>query len=441
MKHIFVQDRFYITMGVIIMIMALSIVWAPLMTVSLIALALLLLYVIYEIWVLRGIREELQIDRPLSQRYALGDEQEIAYELISESSQPIRLRIIDELPYQLQVRDMQLELKMEPYDRQQMSYTIRPTRRGEYRFGQVHLFIERVMWSMVQLRVSHDLSGSVAVVPSFIQMKKFDLEVFGRSPLSQGVRKVRRLGQNDEFEHIKHYTAGDDVKMINWKASARRNELMVNQYQDTQSQSIYAIIDKGRTMKMPFDGLTLLDYAINSALVLSNIVLKKYDRMGLLTLGQEVDTMIKDHNSGSQLMRISDALYAQQTDYGETDMEYLYYLIRQRVSRRSLLFLYTNFEHRYDMRRALPYLRQLSRLHVLVVILFTNRELMELGSSSTTEYNDIYRSTLAMNMVVEKEKIAQELMAHGIKVITTLPEELNIHVINKYLELKARRVR
>jgi len=385
-------------------------------------------------------RNSVTVDRLIPDRYALGDQQEINYRITNNSSNRVKIELIDELPYQLQIRDFSIYELIEGRSEKSVSYSIRPLVRGVYDFGDLHVFFQKDSFSLLQWRKTIDADADVAVVPSFLQMRKFDLEVFSNAAMIKGLKKVRRLGQNDEFEHIKHYEKGDDIKMINWKASARRNEFMVNQYQDTQSQSVYVIIDKGRSMKTPFDGLTLLEHSINSALVLSNIVLKRMDRIGLITIGSTIDTWIKQHNRKSQLLSISDALYAESTSYGETDIKNLYFFVRQRISRRSCFFLYTNFEHRYDMERALPYLIKLNRLHVLVVIIFTNRGLYELGIKSAQEYNDIYTNTIAMNKVVEKEKIANQLSTYGIKVITTLPEDLNINVINKYLELKARRI-
>jgi len=440
MKDFFLSNRFFISLGIISLIMALSFVQPIMMNLAVLLLLFLIIATTYQMISIAPMRNSVTVDRLIPDRYALGDQQEINYRITNNSSNRVKIELIDELPYQLQIRDFSIHEFIEGRSEKSVSYSIRPLVRGVYDFGDLHVFFQKDSFSLLQWRKTIDADADVAVVPSFLQMRKFDLEVFSNAAMIKGLKKVRRLGQNDEFEHIKHYEKGDDIKMINWKASARRNEFMVNQYQDTQSQSVYVIIDKGRSMKTPFDGLTLLEHSINSALVLSNIVLKRMDRIGLITIGSTIDTWIKQHNRKSQLLSISDALYAESTSYGETDIKNLYFFVRQRISRRSCFFLYTNFEHRYDMERALPYLIKLNRLHVLVVIIFTNRGLYELGIKPAQEYNDIYTNTIAMNKVVEKEKIANQLSTYGIKVITTLPEDLNINVINKYLELKARRI-
>jgi uncharacterized protein (DUF58 family) len=108
-----------------------------------------------------------------------------------------------------------------------------------------------------------------------------------------GIKKIRRLGHNNEFEQIKNYVQGDDIRTVNWKATSRRNELMVNQYQDERAQHIYSVIDKSRSMRMPFNDLTLLDYSINSTLAFSNICLRKGDKVGLMTYSDKLEQKLR----------------------------------------------------------------------------------------------------------------------------------------------------
>ena len=187
---------------------------------------------------------------------------------------------------------------------------------------------------------------------------------------SVGIKKIRRLGHNNEFEQIKNYIQGDDLRTVNWKATSRRNELMVNQYQDERSQHIYSIIDKSRTMRMPFDELSLLDYAINSTLAFSNVAMKKGDKVGLHTFSNKLGNFLKADRSALQLRRIMDLLYHQKTHFLEADFNLLYANIRNKIKGRSLIMLYTNIESEYSLKRILPHLKRISQNHLLVVIFF-----------------------------------------------------------------------
>src|SRR5204863_4089375 len=128
-----------------------------------------------------------------------------------------------------------------------------------------------------------------------------------------------KIGHSMEFEQIKEYVSGDDIRTINWKATARKSSIMVNNYSDEKSQQVYCIIDKGRLMKMPFNNLSLLDYAINSALVLSNVCLQKQDRVGLITFSNKMGTLLAADRKPVQMANILQLLYNQETDFLESD--------------------------------------------------------------------------------------------------------------------------
>ena len=249
---------------------------------------------------------------------------------------------------------------------------------------------------------------------------------------------MRKIGQSMEFEQIKDYVTGDDVRTLNWKATARKGMLMVNNYADEKSQQVFCIIDKGRLMKMPFGGLTLLDYAINSTLVLSNICLQKQDKIGLLTFAEKIGSVVAADRKPIQRENILEALYRQQTSFLESDFEMLYMQVRRSIKQRSLLILYTNFESLNGLRRQMNYLRSIARHHLLLVVFFENTELVKLAHSDASNLEDVYIKTTADKFVFEKRLIVKELLKYGILSILTAPENLTVNTVNKYLELKTR---
>jgi uncharacterized protein (DUF58 family) len=255
-----------------------------------------------------------------------------------------------------------------------------------------------------------------------------------------GVKKVRRLGHSLEFEQIKEYVQGDDYRTLNWKATARRGALMVNNFTDEKSQQVYCIIDKGRVMKMPFEGLSLLDYAINATLVLSNVALTKQDKAGLITFSEQVGSFLPANKKATQMQAILEVLYNQKTRYLESDFEQLYSLLRRKVSQRSLVILFTNFESMSGMKRHLPYLRKIAQHHLLLTVFFDNTELKNVIDTPAKNVEQVYTKTIAEKFAFEKRMIAKELQQYGIQSILTTPQQLTINTINKYLELKARQL-
>jgi len=241
-----------------------------------------------------------------------------------------------------------------------------------------------------------------------------------------------------EFDHIRDYVRGDDYRTLNWKATARRHRPMVNQFQDEKAQPVYAVINMGRVMKMPFNGLSLLDYAINASLVLLNIALLKQDRAGLVTFGKTVETFLPARNKRIAITPVMEALYNQQTGFAEPDYEALYSTLSRRVRQRSLLVVFTNFEGKSSLRYQLPYLQRLAKQHLVVVVFFRNTELEALAARRPESSEEIFINTVSAQLLLEKRQIVRELQLNGIQAVLTEPENATLNTLNKYLELKSR---
>lgn len=269
-------------------------------------------------------------------------------------------------------------------------------------------------------------------------MRRFQLLAIGNRLQEAGVKKVRKLGHSLEFEQIKEYVRGDDFRTINWKATARRDSFMINNYMDERSQQIYCIINKGRVMKMPFDGMSLLDYAINASLVLSNVALVKQDKAGLITFAENLDSFVPADKKTTQMSLILESLYRQETKFLEADFEKLFSVIRNRISTRSLLVLFTNFESLESLQREMPALKRIAHYHLLLVVFFENTELKELTGKKAVRLEDIYIKTIAEKFAFEKKQMVKELQMNGILSILTTPANLTVNTINKYLDLKNR---
>ena len=271
-----------------------------------------------------------------------------------------------------------------------------------------------------------------------MQMRRYQLLAVSNRLQEAGVKRIRKLGHSMEFEQIKEYVRGDDFRTINWKATARKDALMVNNYTDERSQQIYCIINKGRVMKMPFGGMTLLDYAINASLVLANVALVKQDKAGLITFAENLDAFFLADKKTTQMNLVLETLYKQETRFLEADFEKLFSVIRNRITNRSLLILFTNFESLESLQREMPALKRIARYHLLLVVFFENTELKALTEKKATKLEDIYIKTIAEKFAFEKRLMVKELHKNGILSILTTPENLTVNTVNKYLELKTR---
>ena len=436
-KSIYLGKYFVIGLVCIAFSFLFAYFYPPLLPISKILLFVFCLLVIIDIWLLYKSGQSISAQRHLSEKLSNGDENKIQITLENRYPFKVWLKIVDEIPFQFQVRNVLFTLQLLPGMVKTLVYELRPTQRGEYQFGKTNIFMQSVL-GLLMRRYTIGIDKTVAVYPSFIQMNRYELMAISNRLHELGVKKIRRMGHNIEFEQIRQYVLGDDYRTINWKATARKGDLMVNQYQDEKSQEVYSIIDKGRVMKMPFNHLSLLDYAINATLVISNIAIKKGDKAGLITFAENIDSIIPAGNRGRQMQDIIDRLYKESTRFLETDYEKLFVTIRRKLNRRSLILLFTNFETLSALKRQLPYLRRIAHQHLLVVVFFENTELQQLVHTQSTTVENVYQKTIAEKFVFEKKLIVKELQSHGIYSILTPPELLTVNTINKYLELKSR---
>jgi uncharacterized protein (DUF58 family) len=437
-SDLYFNNRWYLLMGAVAILFCISFFIPLLFTPAILTICTLLFLTLLDYILLFSGKGHINAQRVMAARFSLGDNNTIKLLIHNTYVFKAHLLVIDELPIQFQDRNFRLSLSIKYSGRNETSYTLRPLTRGEYEFGDLICFVKTPL-QLLQRRFKPVGPTAVKVYPSYLQLKKYQLLALSDN-LITGVKKIRRLGHSLEFEKIKDYVPGDDVRTINWKATARTGSMMVNTYTDTRQQQVYCIIDKGRAMKMPFEGMSLLDYAVNATLVISNVALLKHDKAGLITFSNKVNDIVAAERRTHQLNLILETLYKQQTDFKESDYEGLGSIIHRRITQRSLLLFFTNFETYSSLERQLPFLSQMSARHLVCVVFFQNTLLKDIYETQPDDLEGIYIKTVAQQFDFEKRQIVKQLRTHGILSILTTPQNLSIDVINKYLELKARQM-
>lgn len=434
----FLTRRFYIALIVVILLLGSGYVLAPFFVIGQWILFFLFLVVsadVYSLYRIRGI----QAFRQCADRFSNGDENEVSIRVESSYTYPVSLEVIDEIPIVFQKRDVDFRTKLQANEGKTITYRLRPTRRGVYSFGYVRVFVTGRI-GLVSRRYTCAEPLDIKVYPSYLMLHQYELLAMSDNLTELGIKRVRRVGHHTEFEQIKEYVKGDDYRTINWKASARRHELMVNVYQDERSQQIYSVIDKGRVMQQAFRGMTLLDYAINASLVLSYVAMRKEDKAGVVTFNEHFDSFVPASKAPGQMQTLLENLYSQQTTFGETDFSSLCVHFNKHVSKRSFLVLYTNFSSMGSMNRQLAYLQQLNRQHRLLVVFFEDADMKTYIAAPAKDTEGYYRHVIAEKFAFEKRLIVSTLKQNGIYSLLTTPENLSIDVINKYLEMKSRQL-
>lgn len=437
MKMLYLNTRFFHLLFVVGILFVSAFFFPFMLVIAEISLLLVLVILTIDYFLLFGQKTGIQSQRILPEKFSNGDDNSVKIDIKNNYFFRTKLKVIDEIPFQFQKRDFLIKREISSGQNQWLQYHLIPKERGEYLFGNLNVFASSPI-GLVSKRYIFQKGATLPSYPSFFHLRKYELMALQNEFLLGGIKKIRKIGHTTEFEQIREYVQGDDIRTLNWKATSKQNKLMVNQFQEEKAQRIYMLIDKGRTMQMPFDGLSLLDYSINASMALSHIILKKGDRPGMMTFSKKTENKVLADNKSGQLRKISEALYNIKTQFFESDFNRLYQDIKMSISQRSLVLLFTNFETLDAVMRQMKYLRAISKNHLLIVVFFKNSELQKILRSNPENTQEIYDEIIAEKFEFEKKLIIQELRKYGIFSLYTAPENLSIEVINKYLEVKAR---
>lgn len=435
-RSLYLNDRFFYLCSTCIFLFFVSFLYEFVFLIALVLLAGLLIALTTDLYFLYR-STSVSAQRIVGSVLSLNEDNDIVV-VVTNLKRFVRyIRIIDEIPFQFNRRDFKIHAVLEKETEKKIGYQLRPLTRGAYEFGDLHVFVSTQI-GLATRKETTACATTVSVYPSILQMVRQELRALNHPSFTQGENKQFRAGQSYEFDQVKAYTPGDDTRNINWKATSTQSEVMVNVYEAERSQQIYSIIDKSRVMKLPFNGLTLVDYAINATLAFSNIVMKKQDKAGLIIFSKHIGALLKADRGARHLKKVMYSLYKEKYDYSEANYEALYAAVKHNIPNRSLLFLYTNFDSIHALERNIPALKLMNRNHLLVVVFFENSELENYSKQPASSLLDIYQQTIAKKFILEKNQIYRELQKHGITAIKTTPEQLSTSTINMYLDLKSR---
>lgn len=433
-KEIFLHKSFFYAFSVVAFGFCLGFFFPAWFQISQLALFGVLVFTLIDFLLLFSAQKTVSGERILNDKLSNSDKNKVLLKLTNHFPFRIHFEILDEIPEQFQLFDFKIKGKLTTRKQTEINYELTPTERGIYGFGRTNVVVRSPL-GLLERKIILPTEKNVSVYPSFLKLNQYHLKNFRTHIEDAGDKKIRRIGHSMEFEQIKNYVRGDDIRTINWKSTAKHQKLMVNQFVDEKSQQVYCAIDKGRAMKMPFHGMSLLDYAVNASLILSNAVLQNQDRAGVFSFSHQLENLVKAERRANQLAKIMENLYAIQTNFSESDFGKLYNALKHKVTQRSLVVLFTNFESMDALHRQLPYLLGINKSHLLLVVFFRNTELEDFMDSSAGKEN-IYENTIVEKFIYEKHQIVRELNKYGIQTLLTRPEELNANSINKYLEIK-----
>jgi uncharacterized protein (DUF58 family) len=380
-----------------------------------------------------------ELARELPSRFSLGTANRVAISVHNTSHTRISGMLRDDHPAEFRAEPAQLAFDLPARSRGQLVYEAFVQRRGNYTFGALHVRLDG-RFGLGALLVGVSAVAAVRVYPNLRGPRRYELALRRGTLHNVGVRSVRRIGGGGEFEQLREYVPGDALRDFEWKASAKRLRPITRVHGQEQSQSVLVALDTGRMMGTPLDDLTKLDHAIHAALLLAWVALRAGDRVGLIVFAEEVSRFLPPARGHAQYLRILESLYAVQASSAYVDFRELTRFVRARVPRRSLLLLFSDL---LDESQAVPLAAELPKLrakHLPLCITMSDPVAAKVAQAEVVTDEQVYLRAAAADLLAERAVVKAQLSRAGVSVLETHAANLAVATVNRYLEIKRRRI-
>lgn len=312
-----------------------------------------------------------------------------------------------------------------------------PGHRGAYRFGDPGIRSMGPL-GLAGRQFTVPLAEECRVYPDILAVQRYALLARKGTLYELGIRATRYAGAGTEFESLRDYQRGDDYRDIDWKATARRARPVVRRFEVERSQTIVLAVDAGRLMQPVVGGLSKLDRAINAALLLAYLATRGGDLVGLLVFGRDVHTFLPPKKGHRQFLAVLEALYSVEGRTEESDYARALTFLSTRLSRRSLVVLFTDVVGQEPSRRLIAVLKGLMPRHLPLVITQRNRDIERRARADARTESAVFGVAVAEDVLRDKAEALGVLAARGALVLDVDAEELSVAAVNRYLEVKAR---
>ncbi len=389
---------------------------------------------------------QLEVTRLMPRRFMIGEENEVQLHLVVKSDgrklrQPA-FTIKDEYPPQLELRGERLLTAKTTHTRNgevrgEVGYKLYAASRGNYEFGSVMLRW-RSPWGLVIKQVQMAAAENVKVYPNINEAKRHELNARRNRQLMSGMRLTRLRGQGREFESMRDYVLGDELRHISWTATARRGKLTTRQYQIERNQSIIVMIDAGRLMTSRIENLSKLDHAINAALAIGYVATSGGDNIGLLVFNRQVVSYLAPQRGHAQLAAMTEALYNVKAQMIEPSYGRAFQYLSQNCKRRSLVVILTDLVDRDASAELLAYTAALLPRHLPLIVTIGDNDLRALVAEEPKVAADVYRQSVAEELLQQREEALARITQLGGLALDVPAGQLSFQLVNKYLEVKER---
>jgi len=380
----------------------------------------------------------VQIAREFNGRFAVGGETEVRIEIQNSTPRPLTIDVKDEYPPQMKLDGLREgKLYVEAQSSLALAYNLTPPKRGRFEFGQIVVrFLSRL--GLVWRETKIGQQQFVKVYPNMRRAREAELKALGARSLVASHRKSSWRGEGREFESLRDYVRGDEMRHISWTATARRGRLTTRQYQIERDQNVLIALDAGRLMTARIETETKLDSAVHAALALMSAATRAGDNSGLLVFGRRIQAYLPPSRGREQMDAVLEALYPIEPEMIEPSYTRAFEYIAANTKRRSLVVLLTDLVAEERSRELLTSLRLLRPRHLPLVVTIADRDLKAVVRDAPENISDLFNQSVAEEIIHQREAALRLVESQGGLALDVTAAALAPALLEKYLQVKER---
>jgi uncharacterized protein (DUF58 family) len=388
-------------------------------------------------WLLTPRPGVLRVVRIAPERASLAGTQRVIVRVGNESRAALSIRLRDTTPLSFRADPVELAGIVPADDGTELSYAIFPSRRGRFEFGSIYLRYRSVLglWELAGVVA---MPAATKVYPALDAVERYDLLARSDQLRALGIRRLRLRGAAWEFESLRDFANGDDTRLIDWKATARRGKLIVRNQEAERSQTVIVLVDSGRLMTAEEGGVSKLDHAVNAALLLAHVALERGDRVGVCAFSSSVHGWMAPRARSGQMRLVTEMLYGLTGDFTESDHARCLRQVALRHNKRALLVVLTDFVDADTAADMVVALRHAARRHVVVFAALKDLFMERTARSQPQTEEEGFRKAVAVGLLRERQEVLARLRLAGVQVVDATPSGVTPDLLNKYLEISLR---
>ncbi|MEO6418090.1 MAG: DUF58 domain-containing protein [Polyangiaceae bacterium] len=380
----------------------------------------------------------VEVERRVAAIFSVGRANVVTLLLKNRSSRTLRGTVSDDPIGEATRSVLPAKFVLLPHASVTIDYEITPTRRGPRDLGAVTVRYSSAL-GLVARQERTELPARVDVYPDVHAARSLEmLRRQGRQDARLGSLRVR--GGDTEFERLRPYQRGDEIRHVDWRSSARRDDLTVRQFQAESNQNVMFALDVGRGMRGESGGLTSIDHALNAALLAADVALRGGDKAGMMAFDDTPRTFLRPTGGRAGGRKLTRAVYDLEAGFASTDYRAAMTFLRTQMRARSLLVIFTNLLEPRSAKELAASLRGLLPRHLPLCVLMRDLDVESLATLPVRTGDDLYVRAAAAESLAWRDSLIRSLRNSGVLVLDASPGDVTPQLVKSYLEIKARRL-